>query len=140
MQSMVVIGLFCQVLISFLLQLWPLFGGRLTKPVRGKLFYVPQVRPSTLLDNNILFLCTVAMFRNTWHIFLVLIVSQRPYMTLGTLRDQVIYPDTLEDQKKKGISDQVMINSSLALCLRIYSGWVMLPIQKYWNCYEKHYI
>ncbi|NXC18190.1 ABCD3 protein, partial [Corythaeola cristata] len=24
-------------------ELWPLFGGRLTKPVRGKLFYVPQV-------------------------------------------------------------------------------------------------
>ncbi|XP_061095727.1 ATP-binding cassette sub-family D member 3a isoform X2 [Conger conger] len=55
-------------------ELWPLFGGSLTKPERGKLFYVPQ----------------------------------RPYMTLGTLRDQVIYPDTFDDQKKKGISDQVL--------------------------------
>ncbi|KAJ8409533.1 hypothetical protein AAFF_G00229340 [Aldrovandia affinis] len=55
-------------------ELWPLFGGRLTKPERGKLFYVPQ----------------------------------RPYMTLGSLRDQVIYPDTHAEQKSKGISDQVL--------------------------------
>ncbi|KAL5486881.1 hypothetical protein EMCRGX_G019418 [Ephydatia muelleri] len=52
-------------------ELWPLFGGRMTKPHRSKLFYIPQ----------------------------------RPYMTLGTLRDQVIYPDTLQDYRQKGITD-----------------------------------
>uniref|UniRef100_A0A4X1URE7 ATP binding cassette subfamily D member 3 n=1 Tax=Sus scrofa TaxID=9823 RepID=A0A4X1URE7_PIG len=74
-------------------ELWPLFGGRLTKPERGKLFYVPQ----------------------------------RPYMTLGTLRDQVIYPDGREEQKKKGISDLVLKeyldNVQLGHILEREGGW-----------------
>ncbi|CAI9561408.1 unnamed protein product, partial [Staurois parvus] len=74
-------------------ELWPLFGGSLTKPERGKLFYVPQ----------------------------------RPYMTLGTLRDQVIYPDTHEDQKRKGILDKVLKdyldNVQLGPILEREGGW-----------------
>ncbi|ORZ16636.1 ABC transporter transmembrane region 2-domain-containing protein [Lobosporangium transversale] len=51
--------------------LWPLFGGTVTKPHPSKLFYVPQ----------------------------------KPYLALGTFRDQVIYPDTKQQALAKGFTD-----------------------------------
>nr|CAD7448447.1 unnamed protein product [Timema bartmani] len=75
-------------------ELWPLFGGTLTKPPRGKLFYIPQ----------------------------------RPYMTLGTLRDQVIYPHTREEMIRRGRTDSELtqhldrVKLSYLLSAR-ESGW-----------------
>lgn len=74
-------------------ELWPLFGGTMTKPEKGKLFYVPQ----------------------------------RPYMTVGTLRDQVIYPDSRDSQLKKGIRDvqleDILKKVQLEYILEREGGW-----------------
>ncbi|GJQ71496.1 hypothetical protein Trydic_g11213 [Trypoxylus dichotomus] len=55
-------------------ELWPLFGGELIKPPRGKLFYIPQ----------------------------------KPYMTLGSLRDQITYPHSSAEAKRRGASDKML--------------------------------
>ncbi|GFG33861.1 hypothetical protein Cfor_11055 [Coptotermes formosanus] len=74
-------------------ELWPLFGGTLTKPPRGKLFYIPQ----------------------------------RPYMTLGTLRDQVIYPHTHDEVLHRGKTDSDLASYlervKLSYLLSREGGW-----------------
>jgi len=60
--------------------LWPVYRGRIERPPKSSMYYIPQ----------------------------------RPYMTLGTLRDQVIYPDTAVQMHRKGIGDE-----ELALILEV---------------------
>ncbi|XP_067951363.1 ATP-binding cassette sub-family D member 2-like [Watersipora subatra] len=36
-------------------------------------------------------------------------IPQKPYLTLGTLRDQVIYPDTVEEMRAKRLTDEHLV-------------------------------
>ena len=52
--------------------LWPVLGGKVTKPPNTQFTYIPQ----------------------------------RPYLSLGTLRDQITYPDTVDEMHAKGVTDE----------------------------------
>ncbi len=63
-------------------ELWPLHNGRLVKPRKEDILFVPQ----------------------------------KPYLVLGTLRDQIIYPHSVADMQSLGITDDDL-DHLLAVCL-----------------------
>ncbi|KAJ2999871.1 hypothetical protein HKX48_003308, partial [Thoreauomyces humboldtii] len=73
--------------------LWPVYGGKVTKPNHKKIFYIPQ----------------------------------RPYLSLGTLRDQVIYPDTRDEMTSKGTTDadlqSILATVQIGTLVEREGGW-----------------
>eukprot|EP01098_Paradermamoeba_levis_P016852 TRINITY_DN933_c0_g5_i1.p1 TRINITY_DN933_c0_g5~~TRINITY_DN933_c0_g5_i1.p1 ORF type:complete len:735 (-),score=244.90 TRINITY_DN933_c0_g5_i1:119-2323(-) len=74
-------------------ELWPVYGGRVVKPKKEDLFYIPQ----------------------------------RPYLPLGSLRDQIIYPHSAAQMQERGVTDRdlekILGDVSLGFIVEREGGW-----------------
>lgn len=80
--------------------LWPVWSGSLSKPSRGEIFFVPQRCVCSSLVNPEKSVLTRQLNHLAVH---------RPYLSLGSLRDQIIYPHALSDMKAHGRTDEELM-------------------------------